>query len=61
MSGSVLVAQKGDVLFSGGIGFRDKEKKLSVTKETIFTTGPLTKQLTDTVIPHPAREGKLSR
>ncbi|MGD9897895.1 MAG: serine hydrolase domain-containing protein [Calditrichaceae bacterium] len=60
VSGSVLVAQKGEVLFSGGIGFRDKEQKLTVTKETVFTTGSLTKQFTATAILRLADEGKLT-
>nr|WP_321407122.1 serine hydrolase domain-containing protein [uncultured Carboxylicivirga sp.] len=50
LSASILVAQNGKILYNGGIGLRDKSENLPVTKETIFTTGSLTKQFTATAI-----------
>jgi CubicO group peptidase (beta-lactamase class C family) len=60
LSASVLVAKDGDILYSGGVGLRNKAKKLPVTKETIFTIGSLTKQFTATAILKLQEEGKLS-
>ena len=60
LSASILVAKDGEVLYSGGVGLRNKSKKLPVTKETIFTTGSLTKQFTATAILKLQEEGKLS-
>lgn len=50
LSASVLVAKDGNILYSGGVGLRNKTEKLPVTEETIFTTGSLTKQFTATAI-----------
>ena len=50
LSASILVAQHGDILYSGGVGFRNKTEQLPVTEATVFTTGSLTKQFTATAI-----------
>jgi CubicO group peptidase (beta-lactamase class C family) len=60
LSASVLVAKDGDILYSGGVGLRNKTEKLPVTEETIFTIGSLTKQFTATAILKLQEEGKLS-
>ncbi len=60
LSASILVAQNGEILYNGGVGLRNKAEKLPVTKETIFTTGSLTKQFTATAILKLQEEGKLS-
>lgn len=60
LSASVLVAKDGEILYSGGVGLRNKAENLPVTEETIFTTGSLTKQFTATAILKLQEEGKLS-
>lgn len=60
LSASVLVAKDGEILYSGGVGLRNKAENLPVTEETIFTTGSLTKQFTGTAILKLQEEGKLS-
>lgn len=60
LSSSVLVAKDGDILYSDGVGLRNKTEKLPVTEETIFTTGSLTKQFTATAILKLQEEDKLS-
>ncbi len=60
VSGSVLVAQKEKVLFSGGFGLSNRNENLQITEETIFTTGSITKQFTATAILRLQEEGKLS-
>ncbi|RIV68575.1 serine hydrolase domain-containing protein [Flagellimonas aequoris] len=60
LSASVLVAKDGEILYSGGVGLRNKTEKLPVTEETIFTIGSLTKQFTATAILKLQEEDKLS-
>jgi len=60
LSASILIAKDGEILYSSGVGLRNKTKKLSVTEETIFTTGSLTKQFTATAILKLQEENKLS-
>lgn len=60
LSASILIAQNEDILYNGGVGVRNKTEDLPVTKETIFTTGSLTKQFTATAILRLQEEGKLS-
>ncbi|WP_140964035.1 serine hydrolase domain-containing protein [Flavobacterium jejuense] len=60
LSASILVAKDGDILYSGGVGLRNKTEKFPVTEETIFTTGSLTKQFTATAILKLQEENKLS-
>ncbi|UII27513.1 beta-lactamase family protein [Fulvivirga maritima] len=59
-SASILVAKDDQVLYSGGVGLRDKTEKLPVTEKTIFTTGSLTKQFTAAAVLSLQEEGKLS-
>ncbi|MEB8330689.1 serine hydrolase [Flavobacteriaceae bacterium KMM 6897] len=60
VSGSVLVAQEGKVIFSGGFGFSNRNENFAITEETIFTTGSITKQFTATAILKLQEEGRLS-
>ena len=60
LSASILVAKDGEIIYSGGVGLRNKTEKLPVTEETIFTTGSLTKQFTATAILKLQEENKLS-
>lgn len=60
LSASILVAQNGEILYNGGVGQRNKAQNLPVTKETIFTTGSLTKQFTATAILKLQEQGLLS-
>ena len=60
LSASILVAQNGDILYNGGVGFSNKTEHLPVTEETVFTTGSITKQFTATAILQLQEKGKLS-
>lgn len=59
VSGSVLIAQEGKVIFSGGFGLANRNENLAITEETIFTTGSITKQFTATAILKLQEEGRL--
>lgn len=60
LNGSVLVAQKGKVVYQKGFGFRDADKKIPNDVNSIFQIGSITKQITAAVIMHLQEEGKLS-
>ena len=60
LSGAVLVAKEGKVLFSGGLGLRNRQDNLLVEENTVFTTGSITKQFTATAILKLEEEGLLS-
>ncbi len=60
LSASILVVKDGEILYNDGLGLKNKSKELPVTKETIFTTGSLTKQFTATAILKLQEEGRLS-
>lgn len=45
-SGSVLVANKGDVVLKKGYGMADRESQRLQTTETVFSVGSITKQFT---------------
>ena len=59
-NGTVLVAQKGKVLYQKGFGYRDAEGKLPADVSTIYQIGSVTKQFTAAVIMQLVQEGKLS-
>ncbi|MDB5206522.1 MAG: beta-lactamase [Flavisolibacter sp.] len=59
-NGSVLVAQKGTVIYQGGYGFRDAENKVTHEANDIFQIGSITKQITAAVIMQLQEEGKLT-
>ncbi len=56
---AVLVARDGKIVYQGGFGFADLEKKVPVTTETKFRIGSVSKQFTAAAILRLADEGKL--
>lgn len=59
-NGTVLVAQKGQILYQKGFGYKEAAQKQPVDVNTIFQTGSITKQITAAVIMQLQQEGKLS-
>ena len=57
---AVLVARDGNIVFQGGFGLADLEKKTPVTTETKFRIGSITKQFTAAAILKLAEQGKLA-
>ena len=57
---AVLIARDGKVVFQGGFGLADLEKKTPVTIETKFRIGSITKQFTAAAILKLAEQGKLA-
>jgi CubicO group peptidase (beta-lactamase class C family) len=45
-SGSVLVARRGRPIFSRGVGWADRKRRIRVTPRTVFDIGSITKPLT---------------
>ena len=58
-SGSVLVAEKGEILLRKGYGESDRAKGVSNTAETIFDMGSISKQFTAAAILKLEMQGKL--
>jgi len=56
---SVAVVEKNKVLLAKGYGYRDLDKKLPVTDETLFAIGSCTKAFTSTLLGMLVNEGKL--
>lgn len=57
---AVLVARDGKIVFQGGFGFADLERKTRVTPETKFRIASITKQFTAASILRLAERGKLA-
>src|SRR5437868_10501176 len=57
---AVLIARDGKIVFQGGFGLADIEKKTPVTAETKFRIGSVTKQFTAAAMLRLAQEKKLS-
>ncbi|MCE9529051.1 MAG: serine hydrolase [Planctomycetales bacterium] len=57
---AVLVARDGKIVFQGGFGFAEIEKKEQVTPETKFRIGSISKQFTAAAVLRLAEEKKLS-
>ena len=57
---AVLIARDGEIVFQGGFGLADLEKKTPVTVETKFRIGSITKQFTAAAVLRLAEQGKLA-
>ena len=57
---TIAVVEKNKVIYTGGFGFRDYEKKLPVTENTLFAIGSCTKAFTSSILGMLEKEGKLS-
>ena len=60
LNGTVLVAQKGKVLYQKGFGYKNAEEKFANDENSIFQIGSITKQMTAAVIMQLQQENKLS-
>lgn len=56
---TIAVVEKGKVVYTGGFGYRDLDKKLPVTENTLFAIGSCTKAFTASIIGMLDKEGKL--
>ncbi|MES1243249.1 MAG: serine hydrolase [Acidobacteriota bacterium] len=56
---AVAIVKDGEVIYSKGFGFRDREKKLPVTEDTLFAIGSSTKAFTTFVMGTLVDEGRL--
>ena len=59
-NGTILVAQKGNILFQKGYGFKNAEAKLLNDSATVFQIGSITKQFTSAIILQLQEQNKLS-
>jgi CubicO group peptidase (beta-lactamase class C family) len=59
-SGSVLVAQKGNILLEKGYGYKDVEAKTMADAASLYQYGSVTKQFTAALIMYLQEKGKLS-
>ena len=57
---TIAVVEKNKVIYIGGFGYRDYEKKLPVTENTLFAIGSCTKAFTAAILGMLEKEGKLS-
>ncbi|MBB5622258.1 CubicO group peptidase (beta-lactamase class C family) [Pedobacter cryoconitis] len=57
---AVAVVQKNKVIYARGFGYRDAEKKLPVTANTLFAIGSCSKAFTTTLIGKLQKEGKVN-
>ncbi|MHA4812116.1 serine hydrolase [Flavitalea flava] len=57
---AIAVVEKNKVIYSKGFGYRDLEKKLPVTPNTLFAIGSCTKAFTASLIGLLDKDGKLS-
>jgi CubicO group peptidase (beta-lactamase class C family) len=57
---SIAVVEKSKVIYTGGFGYRDYEKKLPVTENTLFAIGSCTKAFTASMIGMLQDEGKVN-
>src|SRR5207249_1772591 len=56
---AIAVVEKNKVVFTGGFGYRDMEKKLPVTETTLFAIGSCTKAFTASMLGMLEKEGKV--
>ena len=60
LSGAVLVAERGKILFRGGFGFSDRELRVPVAPEHRFLIGSLTKAFTATLVLQEVARGRIA-
>ncbi len=60
LNASVLVAEKGEVIFSKGYGFANMEYNIPNSEKTVHRIGSITKQFTATMIMQLVEEGKIN-
>lgn len=58
-NGSVLVAEKGNIIFEKGYGYADREQQIANTPETKFRIASVTKQFTAMLIMQLVEKGKI--
>jgi CubicO group peptidase (beta-lactamase class C family) len=56
---TIAVVEKNKVVYTGGFGYRDLDKKLPVTENTQFAIGSCTKAFTASMLGMLEKEGKL--
>ena len=56
---TIAVVEKNKVIYTGGFGYRDYEKKLPVTENTLFAIGSCTKAFTASMIGMLVKEGNV--
>lgn len=56
---SIAVVDKNKVVYTGGFGYRDVEKKLPVTDNTLFAIGSCTKAFTASMLGTLVKEGRI--
>ncbi|TMI64391.1 MAG: serine hydrolase [Bacteroidetes bacterium] len=56
---TIAVVEKNKVVYTGGFGYRDAEKKLPVTENTLFAIGSCTKAFTASMLGMLVKEGKV--
>ncbi|MBK5271553.1 MAG: serine hydrolase, partial [Bacteroidia bacterium] len=56
---TIAVVEKGKVIYTGGFGYRDYEKKLPVTENTLFAIGSCTKAFTTAMIGMLVKDGRI--
>ncbi len=56
---AIAVVEKNKIVYTGGFGYRDNEKKLPVTANTLFAIGSCTKAFTASILGMLEKEGRL--
>src|SRR5689334_7622101 len=57
---TIAVVEKNKVVYAGGFGYRDYEKKLPVTENSLFAIGSCTKAFTAAMLGMLEKEGKVN-
>ena len=57
---TIAVVEKNQVVYTGGFGYRDLDKKLPVTENTQFAIGSCTKAFTAPILGMLEKDGKLN-
>ena len=57
---TIAVVEKNKIIFAGGFGYADYEKKIPVTANTLFAIGSCTKAFTASMLGMLEKEGKIN-